>query len=590
MDKKKLKTLPPLSGVYLMKNGSGKVLYVGKAKNLNVRVRQYFNPGQDGRDMIPYLTAQVTDIETIVVPNEKEALLLENTLIKRHKPKYNVLLKDDKTFISLMVNNLHKYPRVTLIRSKGKPKEKGLYFGPYTSAYAARHTLEVMQKLFPLRQCSDRELVARKRPCLLYSIKRCIAPCVHKCSDTEYAETVGRAIRFLKGDTQGVLEDLREAIHRASENLEYEKAANLLTSVRQLEHITTEKTALVHSAKEDCDAFALKRANKKGLITQLLFREGRLIGAEEYSVPDVGKTEEELWESFFLLSPPTSKLLLLPLELESQETLEELLGVKILCPKIGKKKALIELAEKNAEVHLPREDLLLSLQEHCSLSQYPAHIECFDTSNIAGTDLVASMVCYIDGRYAKQKTRLFRIKHVEKGDDYAAMREVLTRHYTKAKNEDALPNLIIVDGGKGQLNVAKDVLKELSIATVDLISIVKEDGRHDKGLSAERIFTTLSSSARTLPIRSPLLHLLQKIRDEAHRVAIGFHRKRRTKRVIQSKLDNIPGIGPVKKKRLLKKFGSMKRIEEASKEEILEVQGLTEKDYRSIKVSKTSRS
>lgn len=584
---------PTETGVYLMKNNEGKIIYVGKAKNLKARIKQYFIPGRDGRSMVPFLTLQVAVIETIIVPSEKEALILENTLIKRHQPKFNVLLKDDKTFISLMVNHKHRWPMIRLVRYKGKPKEEGLYFGPYTTAYAARQTFEILTRLFPLRQCSDEELKRRSRPCLLYSIKKCIAPCVGKCSKEEYDSFVQGAIKFLKGQDKEILKDLKTQMQKASDALEFEKASAFLTTIRQIENVLQHEK-LVVKAEKDCDVFGLFRCINEIVLAQLIFREGNLIGSEHYNFEQVVENDEEVLTSFLLQhydkKTALPKEILLPIHLIDAPILEELLKIKIITPRIGKKHSLVELALQNAKILYTqekdqqelKEKILLDLAETLKLNRFPKRIECFDTSNISRSDLVACMVAYTDGEKDKKRTRLFNIKNIDKGDDYGALYQTLTRRLLRAKEEEDLPDLIIIDGGKGQLNVAHEVFKELNIANVDVISLAKEEGRHDKGMTLERVFLRDFQEPIRLDIRSPLLFFLQKVRDEAHRTAITFHRKRRQKRVIKTSLDEIPGIGKIKRTRLLQKFGSLENLRKASDEEILSVKSITQKDLISL--------
>lgn len=590
MNPEELKKISNEPGVYLMKNEGGEILYIGKAKQLRKRVKQYFVPGRDGRMMVPFLTSQVTHIDTIVTFSEKEALLLENNLIKKHQPKYNVLLKDDKTFISLTVNHRHKWPMIRIVRHRGKPKKGELSFGPYTSAFAARQTLDLMNRVFKLRQCSDRELSSRHRPCLLYSIKRCIAPCVKKCTKEEYDKEVKRCIDFLKGNDKQVIEELKEEMFQASTRLEFERAEALRRMIDQIEHVTHSKQAIIRSKGKDCDIFALYHEGKYHIISKLVYREGRLIGAEHFKFIELASTDEEIWESFLLqhyqqkeFRPPE---VLLSSPLKNQKPLEELIEVSIMHPKKGEKAHLIQLALKNAKSlfteEQSKEELLLDLQETCELDRCPVRIECFDTSNISGADLVACMLGFTGGKRDKERTRLFKVKGIDKPDDYGAMREVLLRHYRKAKEKDDLPDLTMVDGGKGQLNVAVEVFKELEIANVDVISLAKEDGKHSKGLNFEKIFTPHKKDPIFLSPRSSTLFILQQIRDETHRVAITYHRKRRSKRLIQTELDRIHGIGPKKRTLLLKHFGSVKRIKEAPRDQLEELPGLSKKDVEAL--------
>lgn len=591
-----LQRYPPEPGVYLMKNASGSILYIGKAKNLRTRIKQYFAKHGDSRAMVPFLIAEIATIDIILLESEKQALLLENTLIKKHQPKYNALLKDDKTFISLYVNKQHKWPMIRLVRYKGKPNEKGLYFGPYPHAHAARETLDLISRLFPLRQCSDEELKRRTRPCLLYSIKRCIAPCVDFCTKDEYDLFVDGAIRFLRGQDKEILKRLRADLEKASEQLEFERAVALLKTIQQIELILSHDQLIAKATGEDTDVLAVYREGCNATLIQLLWREGKLVGAEHYEFANIAENEIELLSSFILQHYPTLEtipreiLLSHPSDLVGAlaEALQERAHhkVHILYPTRGEKHRLIEIGLKNAKTffHQKRErqetheKLLIDLVEKCNLTRYPQKIECFDTSNISGTEHVACMVGFNNGEREKKRTRLFRIRQAKAGDDYGAMREILLRRLSKAKEEDDLPDLIIVDGGKGQLHIALDVFKELDIASVDAIALAKEASRHDKGLTCEQIFLPHKEQPLLLEIRSPLLFFLQRIRDEAHRMAIEFHRKSKKKTTLKSALDDLPGIGPTKKKRLLQEFGSTKRILQASVEELARVKGITKQD------------
>ena len=568
MNRDALENIPKEPGVYLMKNRSGEILYIGKAKELKKRVKDYFTPGRDGRVMVPFLTMQVENIETIVTFSEKEALLLENTLIKKHQPKYNVLLKDDKTFISLTINHKHQWPMVRITRYRGKPKEGALHFGPYTSAFAARQTLDLISRVFKLRQCSDRELTSRERPCLLYSIKRCLGPCANKCTKKEYEKELKRTLDFLKGQDKEVVKGLEEEMKKASENLEFEKAGALLKTIEQIKHVIESKQSIIRSKGKDCDIFALYHEGKYHIISQLMYRGGRLTGADNFKFIELASTDEEIFETFLLqhYQQETSRPpeVLLPIKLQNQETLEELLNVKIIHPKIGDKQKLIQLALKNAKSHLThaqsKEELLLDLQETCNLDRCPVHIECFDTSNISGDDLVACMVGFVDGIRDKEKTRLFKIQNVEGPDDYGAMYEVLTRHYKKAKANDILPDLAVIDGGKGQLGVAERVVNELGLA--DEIPVAALAKRF------EEVYVPGSSAPVRIQRGSEALFMLQRIRDEAHRFANSFHRERRSKRMTTSSLDGIPGLGPARRDRLVKAMGGVKAVKAADLESL----------------------
>lgn len=577
-----------------MRGRQGVVLYIGKAINIRTRVRQYFAPGYDLRPMIPLLVSKIESIETIVVSSEKEAFLLENNLIKQHKPKYNVLLKDDKSYIALKINNKDQWPRLQLVRYRGKPKADGMYFGPYTSAIAARNTLDLLQKIFPMRQCSDQELKRRTRPCILYDMHRCVAPCVGYCTKEEYDGYVQGSIRFLKGYDKEVLKDLHKQMDAAAEKLEFEKAADLYRTIQQIEK-TVEDQRVDKPLGTDTDAIGLYREGEDVALAQLIFRGGKLSGSRSYSFNNVIENDDELLQSFLLQhyegSQDLPKEIVVPVALIDSPTIEELLNVQIHTPQRGDKKAIIKMAEDNAESNFKRErdetaireKTLLEMEEKFHLAHFPEKIECFDNSNIAGSYLVSSMVTFVNGQKDTSGYRKFKIRTVDAPDDYGAMREVLTRRYKRAKEENNLPNLIVIDGGKGHLNVAISILEELDIAVCDVIGVAKEDGRHDKGITSEQVFLRNVKDPIILPRHSRILFLLQQIRDEAHRSAIGYHRKLRSKQTIRSSLDDVPGIGPAKKKLLLKTFGSVKGLCEATDEQILTVKGISNANLAEIR-------
>jgi len=590
-----LSLYPTEPGVYLMKNASGEVLYVGKAKNLRARLKQYFTVSGDGREMIPYLIAQVEQIDSIVALTEKDALILENNLIKKYLPKYNVLLKDDKTYISLIITK-HKWPMIRLIRFKGPPpKEAAMVFGPYTNALAARQTFDLIAKLFPLRQCSDGELANRKRPCLLYDIKRCLAPCVGKCTDSEYQFHVKEATRLLKGQDKEIVRELKEQMQKYSEELAFEKANDLLKMIRQIDHVT-QVQHIDNPAAKDSDVLAIYRQADAVLISQLLFREGKIIGSEHFSFHLIASENEEILESFILQHYKHASLIpteiLISSPLPGQKILEEILNeiadkkVTLVCPQKGKKRDLIEMGLRNAKALFVREQnakslnekMLLDLTETLQLSRFPKRIECFDTSNISGSNPVASLVCFVEGEKDKSHTRLFKIKGIEKADDYTAMKQVLLRHFTKQKETQDFCDLLIVDGGKGQLNLALEVFEQLGIASIDVIALTKDNARHDKGLTQEKIYLPHQKDPILIDPRSPLLFLLQRIRDEAHRQAIQYHRKKRSERTISSALDQISGIGPIKKKKILQHFGSVKALLASERKDLEQIKGLNKKD------------
>lgn len=596
-DREKLTTFPALPGVYIMKGRGDSILYIGKAKNLRVRVRQYFLPGGDGRVMIPFLIERVEAVETIVVTSEKEALLLENNLIKQHKPRFNALLKDDKTYTALKVTNKNKWPMLALVRYKGQPKADGVYFGPYVSALAARKTFDLLNRLFPLRQCSDQELARRTRPCILYDMKRCIAPCVGKCTKEEYDQHVERTIKFLKGQDKEVVNDLYQEMQKASDSMEYERASAILQTIRQIE-ATLEEQRVDKPLGIDIDALAIFRQGEEVILNQFIFRGGKLMGSSHYDFANIAEEDHELLESFLVQHYQKQNELpheiLLPLPLDDAETISDIISLDkrrrsyIYAPQRGDKKILVEMAFANAETLFKkekdaqtiREKTLLELQEKFSLSRYPKRIECFDNSNLAGKMIVSSLVAFTNGVKDTSRYRKYKIRTIETSDDYGAMREAMERRYRRAKEENNLPDLLIVDGGKGHLNAALKVMSDLNIVSVDVISVAKEEGRHDKGMTAEQVFLPNLKDPILLKRTSPILFLLQQIRDEAHRTAIGFHRKLRSKKNLRSVIDDISGVGPVKRKALLSHFGSVKKLLQATLEDLTKVSCLNKRDIQ----------
>lgn len=598
IDASYIQRFPSDPGVYLMHDSRDKVVYVGKAKNLRQRLKQYVH-FQDTRPMIPHLMAEVERIEVIVLPSEKDALLLENTLIKQHQPKYNALLKDDKSYISLKVNHKHAWPMIRLVRYKGRPKRDGLYFGPYASADAARQTLDLLNRLFPLRECSDRELASRKRPCILYDMKRCCAPCVRKVSEDAYRAQVRRTIQFLKGKDRDIVKDLYVEMQAASDALDFEKAGRILQVIRSLEK-TIERQHVAQAEGVDRDVLGLFREGEDVVLTQLLFRGGKMIGSESHHFSGVAQEDSAIVESFILQQYDHAELmpeeLLLGVELEARGLVEDLLyelagrKVRLHRPQKGDKVVLLRMAEANSKVAFEsqrdqdrlREKRLIEMKERFHLNNFPRRMECFDTSNISGTEPVASLVAFTDGEPDKARYRKYKIRQVEGIDDYAYMAEALRRRLERGKTDKDLPDLLIVDGGKGHLNMALKLLDSLDITTVDVIGLAKEAGRHDKGMSAEQVFLPGRKDPILLGKYSSVLFLLQRIRDEAHRVAISFHRQRRSKAIVRSELDLVPGIGPARRKALLKHFGSLKRVKAASMDELTAVPGISRKQAEQI--------
>lgn len=576
-----LTRFPRAPGVYQMKNARKKVIYVGKAKNLQARLRQYFAKGGDGRPMIPYLLEELADIEVTVVRSEKEALLLEDTLIKKYVPKYNALLKDDRSFIALKLTTTHPWPRLELVRSHRRVKGKGLYFGPYAHAFAARQTLDLLQRLFPLRQCSDREFMIRTRPCILYDMKRCIAPCVGKCTHEEYDTFVEGTVKFLRGRGEALIKPLKAKMEEASEKLEFEQAAALFKTIGQIE-ATLETQRAFKMTGSDMDALSIYRHGDEAVLSQVSVLEGRLQGAETFSFPRTIEENDELLARFIIhhykdreIKP---KALLLGVKLEGKEAVEELSGVKILYPQKGEKLELLKIAELNAEAAFKkdrdeaalREEALIELQETLRLSRFPRVIECLDSSNFSGSEAVSAIVSFKEGKKNPSGYRKFKIRSAGGYDDYAMLAETLTRRFSKGD----LPDLLVIDGGKGHLSRALKLLEKLDIASLDVVGIAKEEGRHDRGMTEEKVYLPNEKDPVHLKPRSKALHFLQSLRDEAHRFVIGYQKNRRQKKIKESLLDEISGVGEKRKKALLKHFGSLKNIAEASLEELEGAPGL----------------
>lgn len=585
-----LKKIPTKCGVYIMKDINDKILYVGKALNLRNRLKQYFFK-QDTRQSVHFLIPQIENIETIIVSNNKEALILENNLIKKYQPKYNILLKDDKTYVSIMITTSHKWPMIKLTRLKSTPKDKNEYFGPYTNAAAARSIMNLLLKIFPLRQCSDSEFSNRSRPCILYDIKKCLAPCVNLCLKKDYDQMVEKILAFLKGKDKTILNDLKLNMKNASDNLEYEKANHFLSLINQIKHLLQNQFVDILSTK-NTDVIGIYRHNIHTMIVLLSFKKGKLTSSEHFSFFEIASTTEDILESFILQNYKNKNLsleIITPVKLKNISYLNDLLktqNIKVYHPIKGKKIKLINLANENAKnLFLQEKDLkslkekqLLELQKKFNLINFPSHIICFDVSNLSQTSNVAAMVTFIDGQQDRSKLKLFKIKESHLGD-IPSLKEVLVRHFSKIKT---LPDLLLLDGAKAQLNAAIEVLKELNIASVDLLSISKEKAKHTKSLTKETIFIASLKNPIELDPKDPILFLIQKIRDATHLAAISFHKKTRAKKIISTDIIKIPKIGPKKTKALLKEFKSIKNLKKATKEDLEKLDILNKTDIENL--------
>jgi excinuclease ABC subunit C len=577
-----LQNAPRAPGVYLLKDGDDRVLYVGKAKNLRARVRAYFG-GTDGRAMIPFLVSRVHAAAFIVTATEKEALILENTLIKEHRPRYNVNLRDDKSYVHLRIDPSQPFPRFELVRRP--PKDRAVCFGPYPSGAAARETLRFIHSLFPLRTCRDREMQARRRPCLEYQIRRCLAPCAGRVAERDYGELVRDAVAFLDGRGNALIDDLQTRMTQASETLQFETAAALRDRIAAI-RATLEKQRMVSLSGGAADVYGLYREGDLTQVCALYIRQGKLLGQKDFALLKLGGATQALLASlikqYYDGAAELPEKILVPEALEDQQVIADWLSdrkgkkVTIGVVRRGQGRDLLNMAHVNAEnvfrgadrTDEGAEEALSLLMEKLSLKRLPERIECFDISNISGRWAVGAMVTFLSGEAWKPGYRRYRIRTVEGADDYGMLYEVLHRRYREKRR---LPDLIVVDGGKGQLGVALSVLKDLEIEGVTAIGLAKE---REDAAAFDRVY--LPRRKDPVPLyRWPAAQLLlQRIRDEVHRFAVSYHRNVREKGELRSVLENIPGVGPMRKKALLTFFGDVRRIKQASEEAMQQVPGL----------------
>jgi excinuclease ABC subunit C len=590
----KLDTLPARPGVYLLKDRHGKVIYVGKAKSLRSRVRGYFRGG-DERSQVPFLMRRVADFDSLVTASDKEALILENNLIKQYKPRYNIRLKDDKSYVSVKVTVRDEWPRILVTRKIVKDGSR--YFGPFASAYSVRETLDTIRKTIPLRTCSDAVFRNRSRPCLEYQIKRCLGPCCLPVDRERYESHLREAMLLLAGKRTQLLGQLREAMNRAAEDLRFEEAARLRDRLRAIEKTQERQQAVSHWGG-DQDVFALYREGGFIEVQVLFVRQGKLTGNQVYRVDDFELPDEEvvraLVTQFYQGSRYVPDEVILPVDIEDQASRAEYLSdrkgrrVEIVRPQRGDRVRLLELARENAEQSFrERQDgerqyerVSEELRRQLHLRNAPKRIECFDISNFQGRLAVGSMVAFDEGRPDTSGYRRFRIRTVEGADDFRMMYEVLQRRFHRAKETGEYPDLLVVDGGMGQLNVALEVLRELDVGAVDAVGLAKmrvvrapRDSAVER--SEERVFLPGRRNPVVLRRNSNALFLLQRLRDEAHRFAITYHRNLRGKERLRSALDAIPGVGVERRRRLLRAFGSVRRLREASVEDLAGVPGIS---------------
>jgi excinuclease ABC subunit C len=603
-----LETIPHEPGCYLMKDDQGRVIYVGKSKDLYDRVRSYFQSSGDDRAFVSRLPVLLSEIETIITSNEKEALILENTLIKKHEPRFNVRLKDDKNFLSLRIDRSDEWPRVEIVRQQ-EEGDDARYFGPYSSATAIRDTLDVVNKHFQLRTCPDSVLENRSRPCLQHQIDRCPAPCVYDIDREAYVEQLEDAIMFLEGRGEELVEELREKMESASAELEFELAARYRDQLRAIEQVL-ERQVAVNAEHVDRDVFGLYREGDRVAIDVLYVRGGTLQGADSFAYEDQEFSDEEILSSFLNLyyssesSVPNEVLLPVELSHSELEAFEAILGdmaerdVEIGTAETKEERDLVETARRNAEQtyrsryerEIQQRELLEDLQERLDLQNLPVSIECYDISNLQGDQIVASKVSFREAEPDKEGYRHYKMREVDSQDDFASMREVLERRLRKvADGAEEAPDLLVIDGGKGQLGRATAVLEQFGLPQIDVIALAKSRDERigpdsfETTRSPERIFRPDRSDPVILDQNSAEMHLLQRLRDEAHRFAVKYHEKLRRSEKFQSRLDQIPGVGTKTKRRLLRHFGGLESIEAASVEALTDVSGIGTSRARTIR-------
>jgi len=593
--KDKVRQAETAPGVYLMKDASGRILYVGKAKNLKRRLASYFLKTGASDIKTRTLLQRVIDFDTIVTGSEKEALLLESNLIKRHRPRYNVILKDDKRYPVLRIDLNHPYPNLSIVRKIGK--DGAAYFGPFASALAVRETLKFINKYFRLRKCKNREFSQRTRPCLHYQMDACYGPCCLDVDPSFYRKIVDEVILFLKGRTPELIRKIRNEMESAVQKLAFEEAAQLRDRMQAME-MTLEKQRAVTKDLRDRDVITIAAGDQLVMVNVLSIRAGYLQGSRNFRIAETLADQAELLSTFIRqLYPPGAQCpheILTPVVpadaplLEDWFRSEHAQSVKLFHPQRGEKKQLLEMGRQNAEKALrermvdqrQRQTLLESVGRRLRLKKIPQRIECFDNSNLFGQSPVAGMVVFEDGRPCRSQYRKFAIRTVGKPDDYAAMEEILQRRFSRHP-EWPFPDILLLDGGKGQLNIAVDVIHRLGIeGRFALAAIAKKEV--DRGELRDKIYIPNRANPVSFANDEAALLFLQRIRDEAHRFAISFHRQKRKKKAFASDLDGIPGIGPFRKQTLLRHFGSLNAIRAATLEELSALPGMNRKTAEAL--------
>lgn len=577
-------------GVYLMKDADGRVIYVGKARNLKSRLSSYFNAPTHPDVKTGVLVQKIANFETVVTASELEALILESNLIKRHRPRYNVILKDDKRYPVLRIDATNPYPNLTVVRKIAK--DGALYFGPYPSGKAVQQTIKIINKTFKLRKCRKSTFRNRTRPCLHYQMGQCLGPCCLAVDKQVYDDMVREVVLFLNGRTPDLIRKIKKEMLAASEAREFETAAMQRDKMFSIEHVTKKQVVVTPDFK-DRDVLAVARAQDVSIITLLIVRGGYLVGFRHFEVQETLASDAEMTTAFirqyYEHAHQVPGEILLPVEIDDASLLEEWLKtstgkrIRIRYPQRGEKLRLVTMARQNADNQLndilraahAELDLLQRLQKRLKLDRLPVRIECFDNSNTFGTHPVSGMVVFTNAKPEKTDYRSYKIRNVSRPDDYATMAEVLRRRY--GKKDPGLPNpdLLMVDGGRGQLNIARAVIASLGMeGEFNLLGIAKKDEK--KGEPQDKVFLPGRSNPVIFGRDADVLLFLQRIRDESHRFAISFHRRRRRSAAVQSVLDTIPGIGKKRKQALLKHFGSVKKIRTASLGDLLRVSGMNQ--------------
>ncbi len=603
----KLKNLPEKPGVYIMRDEYNEIIYIGKAINLKNRVRQYFQNSKNQHPKVAAMVERITDLEYIITDSELEALILECNFIKKHRPKYNVMLKDDKQYPYIKITVKEDYPRLLIVREIKKDGAK--YFGPYTDVTAVNRTIDLLKGLFPIRYCSKNisRAIGKERPCLNYHIKKCIGPCQGNVSKEQYRELIDSVIMMLEGKQEEVLKQLEDKMHQAADNLDFEKAAEIRDNMNSLIKIA-EKQKVISSALIDQDIIAFALNESESCIQVFFVRGGKLIGREHFLIEDTKLSDSKEILSSFIKQYYGSDALI-PREIILQEEIDEINiierwlsdkkggRVKLVVPRRGEKQKLIEMVSRNAEdtlrllIEKQKNDTektmgaCRELKDILELNAVPVRIEAFDISNIQGVLNVGSMIVFEQGKPNNRNYRRFRIKSVEGANDYESMREIVERRFVhglkereelEAEGKDfelgrfsVFPDMILLDGGIGQVNAVLPVLRELDI-NIPVCGMVKDDKHRTRGL-------IYNGREIDLPKGSKVFRLISAIQEEAHRFAISYHKSLRSKTTVKSALDDIPGIGPARRKALLKSFGSLKNIKKASLEELEKVQGMNRK-------------